>query len=117
MSSAKKLRVRAADITPIEYPIVFKGKQHTLNLIVTCYGDFLVQSLHGTKVLIDTEDAVAASNHFSTISKRTPTLQHGNLKLEDHIKVLFTARVCWGLLGSAGGGSVSDLLSCLFCRI
>jgi hypothetical protein len=104
MSQPSKVRIQATDIRLIEYPVEFHGIKHVLNLIATCYGDFLVQSIHGTKVLIDTEDISVASNHFSAVSKRCTSLQHANKKLEEHIQVIKVVILAWLRYLDAYGG-------------
>jgi hypothetical protein len=85
MAEARK-RTSLADLTVVELPLVFNGKQYKISVLKTCYGDFLVQASHCASVLFETEEAVASEN-FRTVSKRCELLQHNNERIEKHIEV------------------------------
>jgi hypothetical protein len=84
--SLLKQRISDIDITEMDVPLVFLGKSHTIRIVQTCYGDYLVNTTH-LAMISGIDDEKPASDHFYRISQRCAVLQHGNAKLKDHLKV------------------------------
>ena len=84
--SSSKPRISDVDITEIEVPLVFLGKTHTVRIVKTCYGDYLVNTTH-LAMISGIDEEKPASDHFYKISQRCAVLLHGNAKLKDHLKV------------------------------
>ena len=85
MSFSKK-RISDVEIEEIENPILFLGKTYSVRAVVTCYGDFLVNSTDLGIIMTGGGDE-SASKHFTKICKRCSILQHQNAKLNDHFEV------------------------------
>jgi hypothetical protein len=79
-------RLFRADISAETHCVPFKGKDHTLSLQITAYGDVLVRVTDWVSLFTGHEQA-AAMDHFGNIARAHPDLHHGKRKLEDHLEV------------------------------
>ena len=87
--SLSKPRISDVDIEEKQMLVPFNGKTHKITITETCYGDYLGNP---TQVLMlsGIEDEKAAYDHFNNMSKRVVALQHGGIKLKEHLQVLCT---------------------------
>ena len=81
-----KPRISDVDITDLDFFVIIHEKTHKVNVLRTCYGDYLVRVTSLVMLACESEEK-AAINHFYKISKRCDLLKHENAKLKDHIKV------------------------------
>jgi hypothetical protein len=94
-SNEKAPHAKRANITKINnFPVSFKGKQHTWNIRKTAKGEFLFQANLTTKTLINTDDSIVATTYFNTILKRCPELHHAGNFLVDNIEVFSLFFLC-----------------------
>jgi hypothetical protein len=85
--SLSKPRISDVDIEETQMQLPFNGKTHKITITRTCYGDYLPNIVH-VFMLAGIEDEKAAYDHFNKLSKRVVALQHGGIKLKEHLQVL-----------------------------
>lgn len=91
--SSNGLRVRYADISMLECPLRFKGKDYTTKILQTGLGEYLSTATQ-VSMLLTGVDEIAAADHFYNVSKRCAPLQHNGQFLQDHIQVKYS-RINW----------------------
>ena len=85
--SSDDMRLSYSHVIRVDFPITFGGKAHVLNILKTSPGDFLAPATQISMLLTDAADDTIAFEHFRTVSKRCPALQHNGEMLQDHVEV------------------------------
>ena len=90
--SLSKLRISDVDIEETKLQLVFLEKTHTIKIVQTCFGDFLVNATHLFMLVADSDERPAI-DHFYKICQRCAVLQHKQAKLKMHFKVIKNQKI------------------------
>ena len=81
------LRLFESDLMPKVASVVFNGKEYTLRLQLTAFGDITSQATDFVSLLTGHATPTASADHYRKIVAQCPELQHFNKQLRDHIQV------------------------------
>lgn len=80
-------RLFESDLTPKAPIVSFNGKEYTMRLQITAFGDVTTQATDFVSLLTAHATSTAAVDHYRKIVTQYPALHHCDKQLRDNIQV------------------------------